>query len=147
MFLFHKQPLAVQENIAKTIIHNYIASECKSLENEEELVKFSPKIFGFEGETPYLDLFKTFTDENVCYDEEHDEENNCYMFAKLNGEVYRNKKGNTLTLSDFTYELDIVCLTKDNEILKTLLIEARHNFTTIMSNLYDSWLVDEMVFD
>ena len=49
MFLFHKQPLSVQESIAKTIIHNYIASECKSLENEEELIKFSPKISGFEG--------------------------------------------------------------------------------------------------
>ena len=143
---FYNQPLAVQESIAKSIVKNYVASECKNFMNEKgvELINFNPKIFGFEGETPYLNLLLTFLSAETCYAEEHDKEENPYMFALVNGEVYKNKNGEGLTLIDFAYDLEYAYQQNDNESLKLLMNEALLNIEKALEQLLKDGLLNEV---
>ena len=145
-FNFYNQSLAVQESIAKSILKNYVASSCKNFMNEKEveLIDFHPKIFGFEGETPYLNLLLTFLSAETCYAEEHDEQENPYMFALINGEVFKNKNGEGLTLIDFAYNLEYAYQQNDNESLKSLMSEALLNVEKALEQLLKDGLLNEI---
>lgn len=145
-FNFYQQSLAVQESIAKAIIKNYICSQHKPLEEGKtgELVDFHPKIFGFNGEAPYFDLLSTFLSDGTSYLEEHDEEENPYMFVLLDGKVYKNEHGNPLTLIDFAYDLEYAYQQNDNESLKLLMNEALLNVEKALEQLLKDKLLNEV---
>lgn len=132
-----------KEIFAKNFIHRFISREYWDLkengaevdadtEAELGLKLFTPALFGFKSDTPYLDLLNAFLfgDENYEYDDCQD---NWLFLKNEDGSDYVDENGRKRTLLDFTYEDDLYIGYEWNE--HTLWRAMRDHYDTAESTI------------
>lgn len=96
-----------KEIFAKEFIHRFISKEYWNADNEQVgLMPFTPALFGFKSDTPYLDLLNAFLFGDADY--EYDDCQDNWLFLKNeDGSDYVDEKGRKRTLLDFSFEDDL----------------------------------------
>ena len=104
-----KTPIQKQfkEIFAKEFIHRFISKEYWNADGDTiGLMPFTPALFGFKSDTPYLDLLNAFLFGDADY--EYDDCQDNWLFLKNeDGSDYVDGKGRKRTLLDFSFEDDL----------------------------------------